>query len=76
MLSEYILERKIDVMAITETWLREGDDPLINNLCPPSYKFMGIPRPKVKGCKGGGIGFVLRENIDASVVRQNNYKTF
>ena len=29
-LSEYISDRCVDILAITETWLREGDDAHIN----------------------------------------------
>ncbi|ELU16569.1 hypothetical protein CAPTEDRAFT_186876, partial [Capitella teleta] len=36
-LSEYITENELDVASFTETWLREGDDSAILDLCPPGY---------------------------------------
>lgn len=43
-LCEHIIEKCVDILAITETWLREEDDCHINDLCPPGYKFVGVPR--------------------------------
>lgn len=36
-LCKHIPEKCVDILAITKTWLREGDDCHINDLCPPGY---------------------------------------
>lgn len=75
-ISEYITDNEVDILAITETWLREGDSSIVDDLCPPSHKFFGIPRPAAKGNKGGGVGFVIRSDIDTEVQSSGKYKTF
>lgn len=75
-LCEHITEKCVDLLAITETWLREGDDCHINDHCPPGYRFVGVPRPMSKGAKGGGVGFVIRANIDVICIPQQEFKTF
>jgi hypothetical protein len=63
-LCEHVMECAFDVAAITETWLRDGDDPLILNLCPPGFTYLVCNRPttKSKG-RGGGLAFLVRSSI-------------
>lgn len=73
-LCEHITEKCVDILAITDTWLREGDDRHINDRCPPGYKFVGVPRPTSKGARGGGVGFVIKANIDVICIPQKEIK--
>ena len=41
---DYICERKIDLCALTETWLRSDDDATRAEICPTGYKFLDQPR--------------------------------
>ena len=75
-ISEYIIDNKVDILAVTETWLKQGDGSTIDDICPPSYRFLGIPRPTSKGHRGGGVGIVIRSNIDAQVTSGGTYDTF
>ena len=68
LLCEHIIDNDTDIMLITETWLREGDDPVITNLCPPNYRFVGVPRPSIKGKTGGGVGLVFRSSLHVQPV--------
>ena len=54
-LCEYIGDNRIDVVAITETWLSGNDQMVIGNLCPPGYSIYSEPR-----CfgKGGGVALI------------------
>jgi len=76
LLSEYITENSVQILAITETWLKEGDDSVVNDLCPQGYRFEGIPRPTSKGTRGGGIGFVIHADLDTTPIPQSNFRTF
>jgi hypothetical protein len=76
LLSEYIIDKGVDILAITETWLREGDEPLINDLLPPGFKYLGVPRPTSKGARGGGVGFVIRADLDVDLSPQSVFSTF
>ena len=40
-----IVERDLDVLCLTETWLREeGDDVSIGEMTPPGFSFLHRPR--------------------------------
>jgi hypothetical protein len=56
--------------------LANPDDPVINDLVPEGYKFPGASRPASKGNKGGGVGFVLRDDIKIVTIPQPTYRTF
>ena len=60
LLSELIQEKQIDLFAITETWLQEGDTFVINELCPPGYNYLGLPRVTSRGVV---LDLFLRRNM-------------
>ena len=39
-----LMEHNLDVCALTETWIREGDDTTTIQLCPDGYSSVSIPR--------------------------------
>ncbi|CAB3982841.1 Hypothetical predicted protein, partial [Paramuricea clavata] len=56
------LEKGIDLLGITETWLhQEGDDSIVGDLCPTGYKSIHVP--KSNGI-GGGVGLLQLQNFD------------
>ena len=57
-----MLDRDFCMLAITETWLKVNDDPVIHNLCPPGYALVNQPRPEDKDCVGGSIGILHRSS--------------
>ena len=73
---EFIIDNSIAIMALTETWLKLGDDPLIKDLCPSGHYFIGVPRPPSKGKCGGGVGFVIDPNITAERLPEEIHRTF
>ena len=46
-----------DVMIISETWLKAGEEKFINI---EGYNFTGVPRPNKKG---GGVGFLIKKGL-------------
>ncbi|GFS01956.1 endonuclease domain of the non-LTR retrotransposon LINE-1 [Elysia marginata] len=55
-LKDIVEEYDIDIMVITETWMRaQGYDHYITQLTPPDYTFKSYPR---KDRVGGGLGFL------------------
>lgn len=54
-----------DVLAINETWIREGDD--ISLLQIPGYIFKHIPRST--GKRGGGVGFYIKKKIKTHIIQ-------
>lgn len=58
-----VLRYDVDIMAINETWLREGQDdraPVI-----PGYRLHHTPRPRGQRERGGGVGFYIKTGIKA-----------
>ena len=58
--------RQLDVVAVTETWLREGQDWQLN---VPGYKCFRCDRGGLK--RGGGVALLAKEHI-AAVQREDN----
>ena len=54
-----------DVIAISETWLQEGQDWQLNI---PGFRYFRCDRGR--GMKGGGVALLVRENVTA-VLRQD-----
>jgi exonuclease III len=61
-IKDYVVDNSVDIMAITETWLRsdQPNNSTIGDLCPTGYFFKHSPRTSGTG---GGIGLLCRSNI-------------
>ena len=57
----FITDNNIDIMILTETWLRPvGDEAKINDLSPSGYYVVSVPRP----CgRGGGLAFIVKNSL-------------
>ena len=62
-----------DLVAITETWLRDIDDAIRVELCPDGYKFVDFPRVR---CGGGGIGLLYKNNLRVTTIRSGEEDSF
>ena len=60
LISDYIVQHNLDIMFITETWLRLGDDPKCKELTPVGYLFASFPRP---AGIGGGIAIIYKLHL-------------
>ena len=61
-IKDYVVDNKIDILAITETWLKSDDDCYftIRDICPQDYVFNHIPRTTGTG---GGVGLLFKKNL-------------
>jgi len=58
LIQNFITDGKIDILAISETWLRPNSLPAtINSLIPDGYTCMHVPRDEGRG---GGVAFIYR----------------
>ena len=57
---ECLLDQKVDVCIINESWLKEGDILTRNTVPPVGYKILSKPRLNQIG---GGIAIIYSENI-------------
>ena len=61
-IADNILDQSLDILVLTETWLRQDDDLVCGELTPPGYVLHH--RPRVHGNEGyGGVGILIKENI-------------
>lgn len=61
----FICESKVDLIAITETWLTINDSAIKAELCPDGYKLMDHPRTLHRG---GGTGLLFRDTLTVKIV--------
>ena len=59
-IKDFVVDNNVDVLAITETWLRSGDDVIIGELIPSGYCLSECPRV---GGAGGGVGLLYKKGI-------------
>ena len=67
-----VLQEKVDILALTETWLTE-DDPHANQFCLEGYVFQHKPRIKKRG---GGVGILCKQNCFIRRKEVFNYNYF
>ncbi|XP_072017730.1 uncharacterized protein [Amphiura filiformis] len=70
--TDYILEHDIDVMLVTESWLKPDEHVVIGQCTPPGYEFLHIPRPA--GAGYGGIAVVFKTQLNICL-RSNQLQT-
>ena len=56
-------ETGADIIALTETWLKESDDAVRAEVQPMGYKLVDVPRPDRRG---GGTALLYRDSIKVS----------
>lgn len=61
-IADHILSNKLDILAITETWLTpEHGDEVMLNLCLAGYA--AVQTPRMDGSRGGSVGLLYRVSI-------------
>ena len=58
LLTDYIIEYKPDILALTETWLTENDSNCIYEFLTLNYNFKYITRPD---SRFGGVGIIFKD---------------
>ena len=62
-IKEFIKDEHIDLLFITETWLKQaGDESKRADLCPNGYKLKSLPRET----RAGGIAVIYKEQLNVS----------
>ena len=62
---DFIVDRKVDLVAITEHWLTANDSDVRVELCPNGYCIVDHPR---LDRRGGGTRLIYRDSFDVSKV--------
>ncbi len=66
---DYIIENDVDVMIITESWLKSDELVIIGECTPPGYTFLS--KPRVSNNYGGGIAVIFKEPLKLSFNEPN-----
>lgn len=70
---DYFCETKIDLFAITETWLCPSDDAIRNESCPVGYVLLDHSR---NGRRGGGTALVYRNSLTVKKIDAGEKTSF
>ena len=76
-INNHILENKIDILCITETWINDGEfsNSLLSSSIPSNYvlsQYYGRPRP----FRGGGVAIINRKSVHHTHVSTPVFSTF
>ena len=73
-INEFVTDHDVDILAITETWLKKNSDkPIIAELTPSGYTFINVPRA---AGRSGSVGVIHRNNLPCKMLPKQNYVTF
>jgi len=74
--SDLMISRDIDILALTETWLGSAiDGHVINILVPCGYEFHSVSRPH--GIRGGCVAVLYKSGLTVkSIPMRDNYTNF
>jgi hypothetical protein len=70
---DYVCDCIADLLAFTETWLREEDSAVRVNLCPDGYKFIDQCRAERRG---GGTGLMFRDSLNVKKVDGGEHDSY
>ena len=70
---DFVTEKDVDIVAISETWLKDGDDVIIRSITPTGYQFVQQPR---EGKTGGGVGLLFKSSLSVTVYHTSSSKSF
>ena len=68
-IKDLIVEKSLDILVLTETWLHEcGDEPAIKEMTPDGFVFFHSPRSS--GQRGGGLAVIHRASIMVKICKE------
>ena len=72
---DFVVDNDIDILAMTETWIRPGTDDSveIGTSCPTGYRVIHIPRSH---SAGGGVGIIFKNSICLNTSLTDQYHSF
>ena len=74
LIKELISDNKIDLLALTETWLSPDTSPsVLNSLTPKNYSIMHHPRAEGRG---GGIALIYQSFLKVAVISLPTFSSF
>ena len=75
MIYDYILDNKIDIKLITETWITDQDQTWLDS-CDFKQHGLNIDTSNRQQRKGGGLALISRSNIIAKHLKKSLTRSF
>ena len=74
-IKDFVVNKNIDILALTEIWLKpdDGSDYTNRDISPTGYAFVHTPRPNGNG---GGVGLLYRKNLKMEQIKSDPFKSF
>ena len=72
---EYVTYHDIDILCLTETWMKDEDPVVIGEMSPPGYTFINVPRTSGDD-HHGGIGILHKSQLSLGRVTNNDLPQF
>ena len=73
-LADMVSSKKINILAITETWLKPSDTlSCLSDLTPPGFSL--LHKPRTHG-RGGGVGFLISNEFKVTDYTIPSFSTF
>ena len=70
-IANFVVDKNIDVLFITETWLNSsGEEGKLKELTPSRYKIKSLPR----GSRGGGILVIYKDHLPVKATLNFSFK--
>ena len=71
---DFVLSNDLDMVGVTETWLRPSDTQgLIDEITPAGFQLHHVPR---RNKKGGGVAVFVTNDIDSVLCQTDQRDTF
>ena len=58
---DFIIDQNLDILGITESWLRPDEDHIVGDILPEGYSYRSVPRATGNG---GGVLLVYKSNFN------------
>ena len=73
--SEYVTSKNLDIVAVTETWLKHDETKsTIADISPPGYLFVHEPRADQR--TGEGVAILVSDQLKTAIHSPPSFKTF
>ena len=72
--NNFITSNKIDILVLTETWLKPDDFDLLNAASPPTYSH--LQKPRISGRVGGGLAVIFNIDYTCSSILFGDFLSF
>lgn len=77
LLEEFVKDKNIDILAVTETWIPPTAPPsVVRSFTPTGFSFSHSSRKDTLRGRGGGIGFIYKKSLNFSPILLPEFDTF